>query len=366
MEGKLSKYTYLLIIVTDVTCGLLTYGRLNGDITLTAALPAGFEEILWTHNSDKVVEFVKGGGMREFSKFRGRTTVNQETGELTVRNLQETDSGRFTAEVLVAGRLQNSVFDVKVVDAVRRPTVRCEQRDAVGILRCHSEGEMRQYRWEGPRNFSASWSDEPIGLEISSSDSVYSCVVKNPVSEERSEAFRAQDCFTGRSSHGGALVAAAAVIAAAVTAAVCSLVLGVYCVRRRDRLTAASFLMPSDGGENDRFSGREDERKREMEEPEERTCSTRSATLRSASLRQPPPAEVAAEGEGAAESSGGHPGSPDASRTVPPPLQKLRESVGVSGTPQVEHLLRRPWALCVFCWSSQRFLQVKQLKPSMD
>ncbi|KAL4609199.1 hypothetical protein GN956_G24436 [Arapaima gigas] len=247
--------------------GLLTYGRLNGDITLTAALPAGFEEILWTHNSDKVVEFVKGGGMREFSKFRGRTTVNQETGELTVRNLQETDSGRFTAEVLVAGRLQNSVFDVKVVDAVRRPTVRCEQRDAVGILRCHSEGEMRQYRWEGPRNFSASWSDEPIGLEISSSDSVYSCVVKNPVSEERSEAFRAQDCFTGRSSHGGALVAAAAVIAAAVTAAVCSLVLGVYCVRHKDRLTAASFLMPSDG--------REDEQKRETEEPEERTCSTR-------------------------------------------------------------------------------------------
>ncbi|XP_029114012.1 uncharacterized protein LOC114912229 [Scleropages formosus] len=118
-------------------------------------------------------------------------------------------------------------------DAVTRPTVQCEQRDSVGILRCHSEGEMGKYRWEGPNDLLRNWTDQPIELQVSSSDSAYTCVVKNPVSEESSEAFPAERCFKERSAV-GALIAA--VVAVAVIAAV-GLIAGAYCVYRR-RATA--------------------------------------------------------------------------------------------------------------------------------
>uniref|UniRef100_A0A8C9QUF6 Immunoglobulin domain-containing protein n=1 Tax=Scleropages formosus TaxID=113540 RepID=A0A8C9QUF6_SCLFO len=217
------------------------FSRRNGEVTLTPAVNGTFEEILWKWNGDKAVEFAPDEGLTEYWKFKGRTTLNTQTGELTIRNLQKTDSGRYKAEVLVGGTLQYSVFDVTVLDAVTRPTVQCEQRDSVGILRCHSEGEMGQYRWEGPNDFLMSWTEQPIGLEISrdqSSDSAYTCVVKNPVSEKSSEAFLAERCFKGHSSHGsGAVIAAAAVVTAAFIATVSGLIIGVHCVRRRDALT---------------------------------------------------------------------------------------------------------------------------------
>ncbi|XP_029114011.1 uncharacterized protein LOC114912228 [Scleropages formosus] len=238
MEGKLLIYSHILFILMDLTSGV-TYSRLNGDVTLTPAIRDTCEEILWKHNNDKVIELVRGQGIREFGKLRGRTTLNQETGELRVRNLEKRHSGRYTAEVLVEKRLQYFTFNVMVIGecaatllryAVTRPTVQCEQRDSVGILRCHSEGEMGKYRWEGPNDLLRNWTDQPIELQVSSSDSAYTCVVKNPVSEESSEAFPAERCFKERSAV-GALIAVVT-----VTAAV-GLIAGAYCVYRR-RATA--------------------------------------------------------------------------------------------------------------------------------
>ncbi|XP_029113745.1 myb-like protein X isoform X11 [Scleropages formosus] len=229
MEGKVWKFL-LLLLLTKHTFGQL-FSRRNGEVTLTAAVKGTFEEILWKWNDDKAIEFAPDEGLTEYWKFKGRTTLNTQTGELTIRNLQKTDSGRYKAEVLVGGTLQYSVFDVTVLDAVTRPTVQCEQRDSVGILRCHSEGEMGQYRWEGPNDLLRNWTDQPIELQVNSSDSAYTCVVKNPVSEESSEAFPAERCFKERSAV-GALIAA--VVAVAVIAAV-GLIAGFYCVYRSRR-----------------------------------------------------------------------------------------------------------------------------------
>uniref|UniRef100_A0A8C9WC11 Ig-like domain-containing protein n=1 Tax=Scleropages formosus TaxID=113540 RepID=A0A8C9WC11_SCLFO len=166
-------------------------------VSLTPALKGPFEELLWKYNENKVAEYRAGDGINVFGQFKGRATLNTKTGQLMVRDLRKADSGRYTAEVLMSGTMQDSSFDVKVIDAVTRPTVQCEQRDSVGILRCHSEGEMGQYRWEGPNDLLRNWTDQPIELQVSSSDSAYTCVVKNPVSEESSETFPAEHCFKG-------------------------------------------------------------------------------------------------------------------------------------------------------------------------
>ncbi|XP_029113744.1 titin homolog isoform X10 [Scleropages formosus] len=230
MEGKVWKFLLLLLLTKHTFGQHVMYSRRNGEVTLTPAVNGTFEEILWKWNGDKAVEFAPDEGLTEYRKFKGRTTLNTQTGKLTIRNLQKTDSGRYKAEVLVGGTLQYSVFDVTVLDAVTRPTVQCEQRDSVGILRCHSEGEMGKYRWEGPNDLLRNWTDQPIELQVSSSDSAYTCVVKNPVSEESSEAFPAERCFKERSAV-GALIAVVT-----VTAAV-GLIAGAYCVYRR-RATA--------------------------------------------------------------------------------------------------------------------------------
>ncbi|XP_018595365.2 uncharacterized protein LOC108926878 isoform X1 [Scleropages formosus] len=230
MEGKLSINFHILLILADLTTGLI-YKAQNDEVTLKPTVTGLFTEILWKHNGDKAVEFITPYPIREFDKFLGRTTLNTQTGELIIRNLEKTDSGQYKAEALVARRLQYSEFDVKVIDAVTPPRVKCEQNNRTGILRCQSEGDEAQYRWEGPNDLFTTWTDQPIELHVNTSDSTYTCVVKNPVSEERSEAFPAKNCFKGHSTLTWALVTSAVVVV--LIAALSAFLIWVYCVHCR-------------------------------------------------------------------------------------------------------------------------------------
>uniref|UniRef100_A0A8C9TD48 Spindle pole body component 110-like n=1 Tax=Scleropages formosus TaxID=113540 RepID=A0A8C9TD48_SCLFO len=145
------------------------FSRRNGEVTLTAAVKGTFEEILWKWNDDKAIEFAPDEGLTEYWKFKGRTTLNTQTGELTIRNLQKTDSGRY--KVLVEKRLQYFTFNVTVIGEC-----------AAALLLCEVE-HLSNYG--------------STIVEDQSSDSAYTCVVKNPVSEKSSEAFLAERCFKG-------------------------------------------------------------------------------------------------------------------------------------------------------------------------
>ncbi|XP_029113822.1 uncharacterized protein LOC114912212 [Scleropages formosus] len=92
---------------------------------------------------------------------------------------------------------------------------------------------MGQYRWEGPNDLLRNWTDQPIELQVSSSDSAYTCVVKNPVSEESSETFPAEHCFKGLFAHHGAV--AAVVILVSVVLSVSGFLIGAHCMRRNSR-----------------------------------------------------------------------------------------------------------------------------------
>ncbi|KAJ8283121.1 hypothetical protein COCON_G00056400 [Conger conger] len=132
------------------------------------------EDILWRWNTNKVVEFNRKG-LHDYGKFQGRTILDVTTGALTLTHLRESDSGEY-------------------VDAVDKPTVTCQvNRTSVTLLCSGDDRPATQYRWEGP-------AIEPqpgpqLKIEAAeTSDSVYTCVLNNPVSESRTE-LPVKSCF---------------------------------------------------------------------------------------------------------------------------------------------------------------------------
>src|SRR4029434_10433046 len=84
-------------------------------------------------------------------------------------------------------------FDLFVVDPVTKAKVTCLSN---ATLHCEAEGDSLGYSWFGPGLKTAEMRGQ-TGPQISkeNQDSVYTCVVNNPVSDS-SVTYHARDCFT--------------------------------------------------------------------------------------------------------------------------------------------------------------------------
>ncbi|KAJ8283122.1 hypothetical protein COCON_G00056410 [Conger conger] len=196
MAGKRHGITALFVICMyfefgDFTAELIAQS--NGNFTLQPNVQGPMEEILWWWNGNKVVEFDQKG-LRDYGKFKGRTILDVTTGALTLTHLRESDSGEYDGELLAKGELTYHHQRVTVFDAVDKPTVTCQvNRTSVTLLCSGDDRPATQYRWEGP-------AIEPqpgpqLKIEAAeTSDSVYTCVLNNPVSESRTE-LPVKSCF---------------------------------------------------------------------------------------------------------------------------------------------------------------------------
>ncbi|KAG9329262.1 hypothetical protein JZ751_006297, partial [Albula glossodonta] len=81
-------------------------------------------------------------------------------------------------------------------NAVAKPTVTCENINSSTVtLRCAGDqSPLTQYSWVGPGIQNKPGSELQLNNEDIQSSTVYSCVVKNPVSN-RSEDFDAKTCL---------------------------------------------------------------------------------------------------------------------------------------------------------------------------
>ena len=84
-------------------------------------------------------------------------------------------------------------FHLFVVDPVTKAKVTCLSN---ATLHCEAEGDSLDYSWSGPGLQTAEMRGQ-TGPQISkeNQDSVYTCVVNNPVSDS-SVTYHASDCFT--------------------------------------------------------------------------------------------------------------------------------------------------------------------------
>ncbi|XP_071384400.1 neurofilament heavy polypeptide-like [Centroberyx affinis] len=168
----------------------------GGSFTLDPGITGTPTYILWKHGSDKAVEWdAKSESMyREFREFKDKSSLNNITGELTVRGLTKALSGRYNAEFIIQGKLVKFTQEVEVHDPVPQPVVSCVQNSSNTTLHCSATGHPLQYRWSGPGLEGATWSPMYNVTVITAAEpGNYRCEVKNAVSEKRQD-FNTKDC----------------------------------------------------------------------------------------------------------------------------------------------------------------------------
>ncbi|XP_031428539.1 uncharacterized protein LOC116221545 isoform X2 [Clupea harengus] len=165
----------------------------NGKVTLQSHVEGEIENIVWMHDGDKMVDWDnKAVNIREYFKFKGRIKLDVKTGDVTFIRLTKDDSGLYEAVVIIQGRIISIKHRVKVTDPVTEAKVTCLSN---ATLHCEAEGDSLDYSWFGPGLQTAEMRGQ-TGPQISkeNQDSVYTCVVNNPVSHS-SVTYHASGCF---------------------------------------------------------------------------------------------------------------------------------------------------------------------------
>ncbi|KAJ8247201.1 hypothetical protein GJAV_G00259890 [Gymnothorax javanicus] len=200
MATKRFKVTVLFMITNlqfgDCTADLII--RSNGNLTLQPNVQGPIEDILWRWNNHKVVEFDQKN-FQDYGQFKGRTILNVTTGALTLTRITESDSGEYVGELQIGGKLMFHTERVKVLDPVGKASVSCSVSGATVTLLCLEDGRpATQSRWEGPGIESQMGSQLQLDA-AQGSDSVYTCVLSNSVSQSRA-AFPLQSCYPPQES----------------------------------------------------------------------------------------------------------------------------------------------------------------------
>ncbi|XP_034142866.1 cell surface glycoprotein 1-like isoform X2 [Esox lucius] len=169
------------------------YGGRGGEIILTPTISGKLDEILWKHNGNKVVEFDRNN-YTEYGSYKGRTVLERLKGELTIKGLTDADSGTYQLEAVINKKLQYSNHEVHVIDAVTQPSVSCTFNDSGTTLLCSADLHPLTQFWKGPGGSETPGSELFIpGSE--NQESVYTCVVKNPVGNKTAE-LSLKECHT--------------------------------------------------------------------------------------------------------------------------------------------------------------------------
>ncbi|XP_031438683.1 CD48 antigen-like isoform X1 [Clupea harengus] len=95
----------------------------NGDVTLSPVGISTVRSVVWKFGIDKVAEFDPSFSedVKIFGNYRGRTTLDKETGSITISKLTLEDSGTFSVEV--DSVLMPDLYRLEVHEAVYNVTI---------------------------------------------------------------------------------------------------------------------------------------------------------------------------------------------------------------------------------------------------
>ncbi|XP_045076298.1 uncharacterized protein LOC121558087, partial [Coregonus clupeaformis] len=170
------------------------YHKVGGEVLLKpdkSTVPGSIISILWKHGKNKVAEWEQDfGGLEIYAAFKGRTALNQATGELRISGLTKTDSGMYSVEF--NDKQLDKTYKLSVIKEVPKPTITssCNTNKTSCTLTCEgdtTDAEPVTYSWKVGEG---EWKVIDKRLVVSKSDtgnsnsgSKYFCKMKNSAGE---------------------------------------------------------------------------------------------------------------------------------------------------------------------------------------
>ncbi|XP_075053600.1 uncharacterized protein LOC142139679 isoform X2 [Mixophyes fleayi] len=171
-----------LLLLVSVQCRAQRNELSGDDVTLTAVFTGVPDEITWTLNGNKIVEFNKDSGTYYYQHWSSRADGDL-TGRLTIRNLSLADSGTFKAEVIIGGEIQPTERSVRVYDHVCMPIITTHKEGNNVTLGCTCSTPDATYEWlNGSRVMSTEQTITVVRHPGDKEENV-TCVVRNLVSK---------------------------------------------------------------------------------------------------------------------------------------------------------------------------------------
>ncbi|XP_060896370.1 uncharacterized protein LOC132975673 [Labrus mixtus] len=192
--------TALLFAALDVSSAdnKMAYFKIGGELNLKPDFSDAIRNILWKLKGDLVAEWVKDAvPLDYYGRFEGRTTLDLNTGQLTMKNLSKNDEGLFSFEI--NNKIQPVSYTSKAIEEVPKPTVvtqplTCQSQSQLDKCGLSCYGEIKE---AGPVTYSwkegdGVWKEKKeSNISITKTDSAtiktFSCMMKNPISEKQSD-----------------------------------------------------------------------------------------------------------------------------------------------------------------------------------
>uniref|UniRef100_A0A669CH88 Ig-like domain-containing protein n=1 Tax=Oreochromis niloticus TaxID=8128 RepID=A0A669CH88_ORENI len=186
----------LLIAATSFSQTVQRYFKAGGTLQLSPQpVSAQITSIVWKYDKNLLAEWVKGLiDLTYYSRFKGRTTLNTDTGVLEIRNMTAAETGLYSVEINT--QVQSQVYKIVEIEDVPQPEVKvtllCNSTSESCKLVC--EGDVNkagplEYFW---KKDDGEWEQSGQKMEVLNNEETqrvktFSCRMKNLVSESDSE-----------------------------------------------------------------------------------------------------------------------------------------------------------------------------------
>ncbi|RXN34056.1 SLAM family member 7-like isoform X1 [Labeo rohita] len=163
--------------------------------------------IIWKHRSSsgvvvKAIEWDDDGVNIPNLRFKGVTTLDEKTGQITITNLTVEHSGVYTIDI--NSKEQEQRFNLEVIAPVPKPVIQIERSDKnpdVVYLIC---GYSEMIIWKNSAGETLEGLKDHLPGEFimvknkRNPDNFYTCTLKNAASEETSDRVYERDLFKGQ------------------------------------------------------------------------------------------------------------------------------------------------------------------------
>ncbi|XP_056309932.1 uncharacterized protein LOC130221453 [Danio aesculapii] len=199
----------IMFISTEAASAVYVKKAVGDEVSFSPAsvIPPG-ASITWKHRSTsgvviKVIEYDEDGTQTRKTNFQGITTLNEKTGEITIKNLIPFHSGVYTIDI--NSKEQEQKFSLTVMERVPKPTITTEKsvESEAAYLTCkynecvtmtlsiiwkNSTGEIK--------TFTSNERSQSITVHSTGNpENYYTCTLDNIASAETSDPVREEELF---------------------------------------------------------------------------------------------------------------------------------------------------------------------------